>query len=135
MSLVCAAYMSESQMQVNTDKIPSWISLFNYRPINFLHDDRLAYVYAAAFGCSSLELVSIIFQRDGLSGQVPHLIYPWIRGKKTIYVILCFDILLLTNRYIICCILRYYIIITSSPLVKKSNIICNVWLLISNMTG
>ncbi|VDI33652.1 Hypothetical predicted protein, partial [Mytilus galloprovincialis] len=50
-------------------------------PINFLQDDNLAIVYAAAFGCTSDELVTLIFNTETIinSMQIPTLVVPWVR--------------------------------------------------------
>ncbi|CAG2190694.1 unnamed protein product [Mytilus edulis] len=50
-------------------------------PINFLQDDNLAIVYAAAFGCTSNELVTLIFNTETIinSMKIPTLVVPWVR--------------------------------------------------------
>ncbi|XP_063420476.1 stimulated by retinoic acid gene 6 protein-like [Mytilus trossulus] len=50
-------------------------------PINFLEDDNLAIIYTAAFGCTSVELVSLISQRGLVldSLNIPTLVSPWVR--------------------------------------------------------
>ncbi|XP_076093944.1 stimulated by retinoic acid gene 6 protein-like [Mytilus galloprovincialis] len=50
-------------------------------PINFLEDDNLAIIYTAAFGCTSVNLVSLIFQRGTVldSLNIPTLVSPWVR--------------------------------------------------------
>ena len=60
--------------------------------MDFLHDDRLAYVYATAFGCTALEIILLVFQRDQFATflNIPKLVYPWIRGKMTIPISTCY---------------------------------------------
>ncbi|VDH96728.1 Hypothetical predicted protein [Mytilus galloprovincialis] len=50
-------------------------------PINFLQDDNLAIVYTAAFGCTSIQLLNLIFRRGLVltSFNIPSLVVPWVR--------------------------------------------------------
>lgn len=54
------------------------------RPIDFLKYDRFTYVYAAAFGCTSEDIIMLVFQYNDFFSinSIPKLVMPWVRGES-----------------------------------------------------